>query len=122
MATELSDFRVGDTKIIKLFYGAGVDITGYKHWFTLRSTFDGAIVAQVESLVGSHSLDDAANGLAYLQLESDASKLIPAAKYQWDVQRSDTSVSPPVVHTLLPSLKKYKEKIEVLEGVTLADT
>lgn len=121
MASEISDFRLGDTKIIKLFYGTGISIVGYKHWFTLRSDFDGAIVAQVSSLAGSHSLDDVANGLAYLQLESDVSKTIPAGDYLWDIQRSDTSVNPPVVHTLLPSLKKYKDKIKVLEGVTIVD-
>ncbi len=120
MAKELNDFRQGDTKKIRINYGAGVDITGYIHWFTLRDSFGSPIVTQVKSTAGDHPLDDIANGLAYLQLESDKSKLIPAGKYVWDVQRV-IPLTPPDVLTLLPTLKNVNDKIQVFDGVTLVD-
>lgn len=121
MAKELEDFRQGDTKKIKIDYGQGFDITGYKFWFTLREDFGSAIVAQVSTVAGNHSLDDVANGIAYIQLESDVSKAIPTGKYVWDVQRA-IPTTPPDVLTLLPTLKNVKDKIEVYAGVTLVDS
>jgi len=120
MAKELADFRQGDTKKIKIDYGDGFNITGYMFWFTLRDDFGTTIVAQVSTTAGDHPLDDVANGIAYIQLESDVSKLIPAGKYVWDIQRSIPG-TPPDVLTLLPTLKNVKDKIEVFEGVTLVD-
>lgn len=118
MAKELKDFRQGDTKIIRIDYGTGVDITGFKFWFSLRKEFDDTTpVSQTSTTAGNHSLDDVANGLAYIQLESDDSSLIPVDKYYWDVQAADTS-SPPIVTTLLPTVKLVKDKIAVLEQVT----
>ena len=121
MAKELADFRQGDTKKIKIDYGTGFDITGYQFWFTLRSDFGSAIVAQVSTTAGDHALDDVANGIAYIQLDSDVSKEIPAGKYVWDIQRSIPAV-PPDVLTLLPTLKNVKDKIIVYEGVKLVDS
>jgi len=120
MAKELADFRQGDTKKIKIDYGTGFNITGYMFWFTLRDDFGTVIIAQVETTAGDHPLDDVANGIAYIQLESDVSKTIPAGKYVWDIQRSIPG-APPDVLTLLPTLKNVKDKIEVFEGVTLVD-
>lgn len=120
MAKELSDFRQGDTKKIRIDYGTGFDITGYMFWFTLRDDFNTAIVTQVSTTAGDHPLDDVLNGVAYIQLESDDSKLIPAGKYVWDIQRAIPGV-PPDVLTLLPTLKNVKDRIIVYEGVTLVD-
>ncbi len=118
MAKELKDFRQGDTKNIRLDYGVGFSIVGYKFWFTLRTAFDDVNpIVQVATTAGNHPLDDVANGIAYLQLESDVSANIPVGKYFWDVQAATPS-SPPVVTTLLPTIKNLKDKIEVLEQVT----
>ena len=105
MAKELKDFRQGDTKVIKIDYGVGFDITGYIFFFTLRNEFtDAGFVAQVKTTAGDHALDDVANGIAYLVLPSDTSLTIPVAKYVWDVQRVIPG-SPPDVLTLLPTIK-----------------
>lgn len=122
MAKELADFRQGDTKTIKIDYGTGFNITGYKFWFTLKTEFaDTTPVAQVVTTVGDHPLDDAANGVAYIELGSDVSKLIPSGAYYWDIQRSIPD-TPPKVSTLLPTIKNAKDKISVVDGVTLADS
>lgn len=118
MAKELKDFRQGDTKVIKIDYGTGFDITGYKFWFSLRVDFDDANpTSQTSTTAGDHTLDDVANGVAYIQLESDDSISIPVGSYYWDVQASDAA-APPVITTLLPTIKLVKDKIAVLEHVT----
>ena len=123
MAKELADFRQGDTKKIKIDYGTGFDITGYKFWFTLREELiSNDIVAQVSTTVGDHPLDDPANGIAYIQMESDVTKTITPGEYVWDVQRVLPATTPPDVLTLLPTLKNAEDKIEVVAGVTLVDT
>jgi len=122
MAKELADFRQGDTKKIKVDYGTGFNITGYKFWFTLREELtSAAIIAQVSTVAGNHALDDVANGIAYIQMESDVTKLIPAGEYVWDIQRVLPSTNPPDVLTLLPTLKNAEDKVLVVAGVTLVD-
>jgi len=122
MAKELEDFRQGDTKRVKIDYGTGVDITGYKHWLTLRVELgDTNIIAQAFSVAGSHALDQVSNGIAFVQLESDISKLIPPGKYVWDVQRVVPGTSPPDVLTLAPSIKNFNDKVQVFQGVTIID-
>jgi len=122
MAKELADFRQGDTKRVKIDYGAGVDITGYKFWLTLRSEYgDPVIVAQASSVAGTQSLDDVLNGIAFVQLESDVTKLIPPGKYVWDVQRVVPGTSPPDVLTLAPSIKNFNDKVQVFQDVTIID-
>lgn len=118
MAAELSDFRQGDTKRIRIDYGTGFNITGYEFFFTLKTNFDDvANVAQVKTTAGSHPLDDVVNGIAIIELPSNISKSIPVGKYFWDIQRVIPG-NPPDVLTLLPSKERYKEKIEVLHDVT----
>lgn len=121
MAKELANFRQGDTKKIKIDYGVGFDISGYQFWLTMRADFGLAIIAQVATTAGNHSLDDPLNGIAYIELPSDVSKAIPVGTYVWDVQRAIPG-APPDVQTLLPTLKNVDDKIEVFPGVTLVDT
>lgn len=122
MAKDLSNFRQGDTKKIKIDYGTGFDVTGYKFWFTLRNNFgDVTFVAQASTTAGDNPLDDIANGLVWLFLESDVSKLIATGKYFWDVQRAIPG-TPPDVLTLIPLEKNLKDKISVLDHVTKVDT
>lgn len=124
MAKELTNFRQGDTKKIEVNYGTGVDISGYKFWFTLRSKFEGPIVAQTITTAGANAagpdlMDDILNGLVYLQMNSDITSLIPVGKYFWDIQRVRPNTNPPDVLTLRPTIKLSKDKIEILPQVTL---
>lgn len=126
MAKELKDFRQGDTKVIKVDYGVGFDITGYIFWFTLRTDFDAVTpTAQVQTTAGSHALDDVANGIAYIELPSDVSLATPTGKYVWDIQRVIPG-TPPNVLTLLPTIKyssgSSEDRIEVLPHVTKVDS
>lgn len=118
MAKELADFRQGDTKRIRIDYGLGFDITGYEFFFTLKARFEDTVnVAQVKTIAGNHPADDAANGIAIIELPSDVSKLIPVGKYFYDIQRVIPG-NPPDVLTILPSKENYKDKIEILPDVT----
>lgn len=121
MAEFLSDFRQGDTKIIKIDYGVGFDITGWDFFFTMRKDFeDGTpITAQVKTTAGNHSLDDVANGLAHLELDSITSAAIPADGYVYDVQRVKPNGALPVsVLTLLPPVSNFDDVLQVAPQVT----
>ena len=126
MAKELKNFRQGDTKIIQLNYGVGINITGYKFWFTLRAAFEGALVAQVSTVAGDDAaapdlLDEPANGIAYIVMGSDITKAVATQKYFWDIQRLKPATTPPDILTLFPTEKNLKDKLEVLPQVTLVD-
>ena len=121
MAKYLNDFRQGDTKIIKIDYGTGVDITGWDFMFTMRTDFEDAtpITAQVKTTAGDHTLDDVANGLAHIELDSTTSAAIPVEGYVYDVQRVKPNGALPVsVLTLLPPVADYDDILTVAPQVT----
>lgn len=118
MGTYVSDFRQGDTKIIKVDFGNGVNITGWVFWFTLRKEFgDKNFVAQVTYNAGDNSMDDIFNGLAHITLDSDTSATIEPGKYYYDVQVSKGG-TPPNIKTILPPIDDYKDRVTVVPGVT----
>jgi len=117
----LSGFRQGDTKKITINYGAGVDITGYEHFFTMRVDFEEVtpITAQVKGVAGGHPEDDVLNGIAVLELDSTTSIGIPVGAYVYDVQRViPAGANPPKVLTLLPAIKDLQKPIVVSPHVT----
>lgn len=121
MAKYLNDFRQGDTKIIKIDYGIGVDITGWEFFFTMRSDFEDVtpITAQIKTTAGDHALDDVANGLAHIELDSTTSAAIPVNGYVYDVQRVKPNGANPVsVLTLLPPVDDFDDIIKVAAQVT----
>ena len=122
MAKELSNFRQGDTKVIKIVNTTpGYDVTGHEFWFTLREKFDDVTpIMQVITTAGDHPLDDIPNNTIYIEAGSDITKVVPVGSYFWDIQRSEGGV-PPVIVTILPTEKNLKDKIKVLEQVTKVD-
>jgi len=125
MATYLKDFRQGDTKIIKIDYGVGVDITDWEFFFTMRVDFEEAtpITAQVKTKAGDHGLDDVANGLAHIELDSTTSAGIPVGGYVYDVQRVKPNGANPVsVLTLLPPVADFNDVLLVAAQVTKITT
>ena len=121
MAKHLTDFRQGDTKPIKINYGAGVDITGYVHMFTIRKDFaDGTVItAQAISTAGNHTLDDVLNGLAHVELDSTVSSGIPPDCYIYDVQRVRPNGLLPVhVLTLIPPVEDFDDLLLIAPQAT----
>lgn len=118
MAKYTSDFRQGETKTIKINYGAGCDITGWEFWFTLRKDFnDSDPAAQANTTAGDDVNDDSTAGVAFLTLDSDVSVLIDADKYFYDLRVSKGG-TPPVIKTLFPPVEDYKDKLQVYPSVT----
>jgi len=118
MSDYITDFRQGDSKVIKIEYGTGVDITGWKFWFTMKTELDAStIIAQVSTTAGDDALDDVLNGLVYITLDSSTSYDITPGKYYYDVQVSKGG-NPPVIKTILPPIEDYKDKITVVPGLT----
>jgi len=121
MAKYLSDFRQGDTKIIQINYGTGFDITGWSFYFTMRADFEEGtpITAQVKTTVGDHALDDPANGLAHIELDSTTSAGITVGGYVYDVQRVKPNGAEPVsVLTLIPPVADFSDVLLVAAQVT----
>jgi len=105
MGTYIKDFRQGETKSIKINYGAGCDITGWLFWFTMRKEFDDTdFVAQATHTAGADANDDPTSGLAYITLPSDVSALIDIGKYYYDVRVSKGG-TPPVIRTIVPPIE-----------------
>lgn len=118
MSDYITDFRQGDTKVIKIDYGTGVDITGWIFIFTMKAKLESAtITAQVKTTAGDNPLDDVANGLCYITLDSDTSYTIAPGKYFYDVQVNKGGV-PPVIKTILPPITDVNDKITVVAGAT----
>lgn len=118
MSDYISDFRQGDSKVIKIDYGIGVDITGWKFWLTMKTELDSSsYVAQVSTTAGDDSNDDVANGIAYITIDSTTSINIPAGKYYYDVQVNKGG-TPPIIKTILPPIDDYKDRITVVQGLT----
>lgn len=122
MSDYITDFRQGDSKIIKIDYGVGVDVTGWKFWITLKEELDSStIIAQISTTAGDDTNDDVANGIVYITIDSVTSLGIPAGKYYYDVQVSKGG-NPPVIKTILPPIEDYKDRITVVPGLTKTTT
>lgn len=120
MSDYIADFRIGDTKIIKIDYGTGVDITDWKFWITLRESLESTkIILQASTTAGDNPLDDVANGLVYLTINSTDSSNIPPGSYNWDIQVKKGISTPAIISTILPPIADYKDKINVVQGSTI---
>jgi len=118
MAIGLPAFRRGDTYTIRIRHPDSLDITGWEFYLTLKSSLaDLTPVAQAYTMAGMHPDDDAAHGLAYLEIPSDTSAAIPAGEYYYDVQMVIPG-APPKIRTIMPPVERYQEKMKVVPGVT----
>jgi hypothetical protein len=119
MSDYIQNFRQGNTKVIKIDYGKGVDVTGWKYYFTLKNEIDDVTnVHQTMTTAGDNALDDINNGLAFLTVDSTASALIPVGKYFWSIV-VDKGGSPPVITTILPPIDDWKDKLEIVQAIKL---
>jgi hypothetical protein len=119
MSSYIEDFRQGNTKVIKIDYGQGVDTTGWTFYLTLKEKIDDYTpVAQVSTTAGDNVLDDPTNGLVYLTLDSVTSSSIPVGSYYWSVQ-VDKGGSPAIINTILPPIDDYKDKVSVVQAIKL---
>jgi hypothetical protein len=121
MATELKDFRRGDSFKLRFDFGDGTNITGWNITFTLRDTFTSDIVCSVKRTVGDYSLDEPLNGKFYFYFDPETSKTLIPKSYKWDIQLVIPGTFKDVL-TLLPSEEYYNEPIKVLPDVTWIDS
>jgi hypothetical protein len=116
MAKYIADFRQGDTVKLKIAYDTATDITGYKYWFTVKTSFDDAdasAVLQVETTAGDYAEDDPANGVVWII--ADGTAAIAPGKYYYDVQELSAGGE---IRTLIPPVADYKDKLTVIPQVT----
>ena len=120
MATELKNFRKGDSFILIWNFGTGVDITGWKLTFSLRDTFTSDIVCSVTRTAGDYPLDEVNNGIFYFYFDPETSKTLVPKTYKWDIQLVIPGTHKQVL-TLLPSEEYYNETIKIIPDVTWVD-
>lgn len=122
MSDYITDFRQGDSKVIKINYGVGIDVTGWKFWITLKEELNSTSIAlQISTTAGDDANDDLPNGIVYLTIDSVSSAAIKAGKYYYDVQVSKGG-SPPIIKTILPPIEDYKDRINIVPGLTKTTT
>jgi hypothetical protein len=124
MAKYIHDFRVGDDYSLKLTCndstGTAIDITGYKFWLTLKTSFDDLdvdAVLQFMTTVGDNVDDDAENGIAHIYVPNVLTKDIPTGKYYYEIQQSTPSGT---IMTVIPPVVDYKDKVFVAPELTRA--
>jgi hypothetical protein len=119
MAKYIEDFRQGDTVKLKIVYDTTTDVTGFKYWFTVKTSFDDpdtAAVMQVETTAGDHVDDDLVNGVIYIVAPASSTAAIPTGKYYYDIQELSLSGE---IRTLVPPIEDYKDKVFVSPQVTI---
>jgi len=123
MAKYIPDLRAGDDYNLKLtvndIAGLPVDITGYKFWLTLKSSYedlDSAAVLQFSTTVGDNADDVALSGICHITVPASLTKPIPAGKYFYDIQQKvGTNLT-----TVLPPIADYKDKVIVIPELTIS--
>jgi hypothetical protein len=119
MAAYINDIRQGDTRVIQIDYGKGVDITGWKFYFLLRTEMDDSTnVLQIEVTAGGHADDDILNGLAHLTIPSTDTAGLEPGKYYYAI-KVDKGGTPNVIKTLVPPIEDAKDKITVFDGIEI---
>ena len=121
MALYLKDFFQGDTVRLKAVYPAGTDLSGYVHYFVLKSDVDDEDAAlYVESTFGEHTADTeyAAETestpevlpTAYVEAADELTDLLASGKY---VYRFKAIAPNGDETTLIPPAEDYKDKVFV---------
>jgi hypothetical protein len=126
MAKYLPDLRVGDDYSIELtvknLSGNAQNITGYKFWLTLKSSFDlsdANAELQFSSTAGDNPNDEPVNGICFLYVPASITKNIPAGSYYYDIQQKAGANGG--LSTVLPPVADYKDKIIVVPQITRAE-
>lgn len=117
MATDLKDFRRGDTFLLRFDFGTGIDITNWNITFSLRDTFTSDLVTSVKRTAGDYPLDELLNGIFYFFFDDVSSQALIPKKYKWDIQLVIPGTFKQV-STLLPKEENYNEPIIILPDVT----
>ena len=119
MAQYIEDIRQGDTVVIAIDYGQGIDITGWIFYFVLRNELsDSTNVLQVEVTAGTNADDDVVNGLAHLTVSSTETALLKPGKYYYAI-KVNKGGSPSVIKTLVPPVDDANDKVTVVDGIEI---
>jgi len=118
MALYLEDIRQGNSVDIKIDYGTGFDVTGWKFSVTLSLTLDPTTPEYTQTVTaGDHALDDVLNGTVYIEIPASATDLLETGKYYYALKSWDIS-TPEKEITIAPPVADYKDRVLVVDRVT----
>ena len=120
MPATIKEFYRGDTKNYAFDFGCGVDITGWKIYFTLKEKkgdADSAATVQVFNVAGDNPGDDILDGKMIVTAHAaDTASLIPDTTYFYGFQRVAPGYAagvPDDVRTLLTGAVRVLQDITV---------
>jgi len=111
MGAYISNLRYNTSKIIKIDYGDGVDITGWRFTLTLKLALSGAVLYTFETNAGDDTLDDPFYGTCYLTIPANSN--MNPGKYFYELRSNDMG-TPAIIKTILPPIDDFRDKIEVI--------
>lgn len=102
------DFTQGDDFRIKVSHNPVVDITGGQFRLTLKKNETGNPVLNVLYNVGDDTDDDAANGIAYVNIPASATSLVEPGEYYASLKRILNGDTVTLVRTGMNDARKVK--------------
>ena len=118
MSEYIEDIRQGDTKVIRIDYGKGVDVTGWKGYFILRENLDDSTnLLQVEATAGDNPADDVVNGLFHITISAAITAQLEPSRGLAYAVKIDKGAG--VIKTLLPPVDEPNDKIKVIDGIEI---
>lgn len=118
----LPNLRQGDDYVVEIAYNPVIDITGFKFYLTLKSSFDiqdDAAELQYSTVAGNSLLDNPTAGICFLTVPASVMSNVKAGDYYYDLQ---AITSTGMIETLLPPIEDYKFKLKVIPQVTRASS
>lgn len=105
--------KIGEDFHIYIEYDDLIDITGYKHYFTLRYTLEGSPVLSVSSTVGDHPLDSVENRKAGIAISNTLTSQLQRGRFYWELQ-VETPDNPGNKITLSPPPEDFRDMLRVV--------
>ena len=119
MAKYLQDIRQGDSRTIRINYGAGYNITGWQFYFTMKLDIDVlANEVEVTTNVGDHVDDDALNGIVNIVVPASVTGALVPDSYYYSIKRTD-GAGVPEIKTLLPPIEDFKDRLKVVKALQI---
>lgn len=118
MALYIDDFYQGDSFKVKLDYGLGFDLTGYRFWATLKKHYadlDEDAALKISTEPGDDPDDEPTNGIVHIPFATSVTSLLDAGKYHYDIWEQAPDLDP---NQLYPLVEDRTDRVLVAAATT----